>query len=77
MDMIAIIAALGVFLIAAPAFFFFGRKTGVKTELDRQGAAKATAEETTRRMLGEAERAARIWHLDRLNARLKTMGVSW
>jgi len=56
MDMIAIIAALGVFLIAAPAFFFFGRKTGVKTELDRQGAAKATAEETTRRMLGEAER---------------------
>ncbi len=54
----AIIAALGVFIIAAPAFFFLGRKSGAKTELDRQLSAKSTAEETSRRIVGEAERDA-------------------
>ncbi len=53
-----IIAALGVFLVAAPAFFFLGRRAGVSAELQRQSAAKATAEEASKRILGEAERDA-------------------
>jgi ribonucrease Y len=58
MDVIAIIAALGVFIVASPAFFFLGRRTGTRVERDRQIAAKATAEETARRIVGEAEREA-------------------
>src|SRR5579885_1940897 len=58
MDLIAIIAALGVLFVAAPAFFFFGRSAGAKTERERQAAAKATAEETSRRIIGDAEREA-------------------
>lgn len=56
MDVIAIIAALGVFVIAAPAFFLVGRSIGTKGELAKQAAAKATAEETSKRIIGEAER---------------------
>ncbi|HEY7861311.1 MAG TPA: ribonuclease Y [Gemmatimonadaceae bacterium] len=56
MDVIAIIAALGTLIIASPAFFFFGRKRGTASELARQSAAKATAEDTARRIVGEAER---------------------
>ncbi|HET7188186.1 MAG TPA: Rnase Y domain-containing protein, partial [Gemmatimonadaceae bacterium] len=56
----AIIAALGVLVIASPAFFFLGRKSGVgvgrEAELERQAAAKATAEETAKRILADAER---------------------
>src|SRR5690349_7536406 len=58
MDVIAIIAALGVFVVASPAFFFLGRKIGSGTERERQTAAKSTAEETSRRIIGEAEREA-------------------
>jgi ribonuclease Y len=58
MDVIAIIAALGVFIVASPAFFFLGRKIGRSAERERQTAAKATAEETSRRILAEAEREA-------------------
>ena len=58
MDVIALIAALGVFIIASPAFFILGRRTGARSERDRQAAAKATAEETSRRIVGEAERDA-------------------
>src|SRR5512143_1891469 len=58
MDVIAIIAALGVFIVASPAFFFLGRKVGGGAERERQTAAKATAEETSRRIIGEAEREA-------------------
>ena len=58
MDVIAIIAALGVFLVASPAFFILGRRTGARSERERQAAAKATAEETSRRILSEAERDA-------------------
>jgi ribonuclease Y len=58
MDVIAIIAALGVFIVASPAFFFLGRKIGRGAERERQTAAKATAEETSRRILAEAEREA-------------------
>jgi ribonucrease Y len=53
-----IIAALGVFLLASPAFFFLGRRAGASGEIQRQTAAKATAEETSKRILGEAERDA-------------------
>ncbi|HEY4216867.1 MAG TPA: ribonuclease Y [Gemmatimonadaceae bacterium] len=56
MNVIAISAALGVVVIAALAFFFLGRKSGTRAEHDRQAAAKSTAEETTRRMVSEAER---------------------
>src|SRR5690349_17466520 len=56
MDVIAIAAALGVFIVAAPAFFIFGRSAGRRTENERQAAAKATAEETSKRILSEAER---------------------
>jgi ribonuclease Y len=58
MNVIAIIAALGVFIVASPAFFFLGRKIGSGTERERQAAAKATAEETSKRIIGEAEREA-------------------
>ncbi len=56
MNVIAIIAALGVFVVAAPAFFILGKKNGTRAEHDRQAAAKSTAEETTKRMVAEAER---------------------
>ena len=50
-----IIAVLGVALVAAcPAFFIAGRKAGTRAELERQAAAKATAEESSRRIIGEA-----------------------
>jgi len=39
-------------------FFIFGRNTGSRTERERQAAAKATAEETSKRILAEAERDA-------------------
>ena len=56
MDVIAIAAALGVFIVASPAFFIFGRNAGQRTERERQAAAKATAEETSKRILSDAER---------------------
>jgi ribonucrease Y len=56
MDATAIIAALGVLVIASPAFFMLGRRTGAAAELRRQAAAKATAEETAKKIIGEAER---------------------
>src|SRR5258708_34445973 len=59
MDANVIIAVLGVVIVAAcPAFFIVGRKAGGKTEIERQGAAKATAEESSKRIVGEAEREA-------------------
>jgi len=58
MDVIAIAAALGVFIVAAPAFFIFGRNTGRSSERERQAAAKATAEETSKRIISDAEREA-------------------
>ena len=56
MNLTAIVAALGILVIAAPAFFVLGRNKGVRAEHDRQAAAKSTAEETSRRVLAEAER---------------------
>jgi ribonuclease Y len=55
---IPIIAALGALILASPAVFLFGRRGGTKIERERQAAAKATAEETSRRILGDAERDA-------------------
>jgi ribonuclease Y len=50
-------AVLGVLLVvASAAFFIFGRKTGTAAERERQAAAKATAEETARRILSDAEK---------------------
>jgi len=60
MDYMAIFAALGVLVIASPAFFFLGRKSGVgagkKSEIERLTAAKSTAEETAKRIISDAER---------------------
>jgi ribonuclease Y len=62
MDVTAVVAALGVLVVASPAFFIFGRqlgrRTGVREEHDRQAAARSTAEETSKRILGDAERDA-------------------
>jgi ribonuclease Y len=58
MNVAAILAALGVFIVASPAFFFFGRWLGAGNELRRQREAKSTAEETAQRVLGEANREA-------------------
>jgi ribonuclease Y len=56
MDVIAIVAALGASIVASAVFFFVGRGAGRKGELKRQAEAKATAEETSKRILAEAER---------------------
>ncbi|NUQ22059.1 MAG: ribonuclease Y [Gemmatimonadaceae bacterium] len=54
-----LIAALGTLtIVAAAAFFFVGRSTGAKAEIARQALARATAEETARRIVGDAEREA-------------------
>jgi ribonucrease Y len=54
-----IIAVLGaLILVASPAFFVLGRRAGEKSERDKQVSAKSTAEETSRRIVGEAEREA-------------------
>ena len=59
MDANVIVAVLGVVLVAAcPAFFIIGRKGGIRFEHDRQVAAKATADETAQRIVGEAQREA-------------------
>jgi ribonuclease Y len=51
-------AALGVALVASAAFFFVGRSFGRSAERRRQEAAKASAEETSKRILADAEREA-------------------
>jgi len=49
-------AGILLFVIAGAVFFFIGRKLGRNSELKRQQLAKATAEETAKRIIGEAER---------------------
>ena len=51
-------AGILLFLIAGAVFFFIGKKLGASAELRRQQQAKATADETAKRILGEAEREA-------------------
>src|SRR5688572_14417264 len=58
MSEVALLAALGVAVLALPALFVLGRKSGRSGEIARQSAAKATAEETSKRILAEAEREA-------------------
>src|SRR3954471_20574497 len=58
MNVIAIAAALGVLVIAAPAFFIFGRSSGVTGEKRKQVESKTTAEDTAKRIVGDAEREA-------------------
>ena len=58
MNEFALLAALGVSVVALPALFFVGRRTGTGAERARQAASKATAEETSKRIVGEAEREA-------------------
>ena len=55
----AIYAALGVLVVLASAvFFFIGRRLGQGSERALQAQSKSTAEETARRILGEAEQTA-------------------
>ena len=60
MDQMAILAALGAFVVAAAVFFVLGRSTGAssgrRAEIDRLTAAKSTAEETASRIIADAER---------------------
>jgi ribonuclease Y len=59
MNSTALSAALGVLVVlASAAFFFFGRRVGRSVERERQSLAKATAEQTAQRIVGEAEREA-------------------
>jgi ribonuclease Y len=58
MDVSTLVAALGVLILAGPAFFIAGRRAGASSEMRRQAAAKSTAEETVKRLVGEAEREA-------------------
>jgi ribonuclease Y len=51
-------AALGVLVLASAAFFFLGRRIGTAAEVKRLAAAKGTAEETSARIVTEAEREA-------------------
>jgi len=56
----ALLAAAGIllFAIAGAVFFVLGKKLGRNAELRRQQAAQATAEETAKRITGEAQREA-------------------
>ncbi len=60
MNDMAFIAVLGALVIALPAFFFFGRRSGMaagrRAEVERQAASKSTAEETAKRIIADAER---------------------
>src|SRR5437867_628335 len=58
MNATAIVAALGAVIVASPAFFILGRRMGVAAEVQRLTAAKATAEETAKRIVSDGEREA-------------------
>src|SRR5256885_4738855 len=58
MNSTALMAALGVLILALPALFIAGRRAGAASTVRRQLAAKATAEETSKRIISEAEREA-------------------
>jgi ribonucrease Y len=55
---ILIAASAALCIVASAAFFFFGRSRGRYQVLVEQKSAKATAEETAKRILGDAEREA-------------------
>src|SRR5205085_10778041 len=45
-------------ILATPAFFFLGRRSGTRSEQARLAAAKSGAEDTSKRIVGDAEREA-------------------
>jgi len=51
-------AGIALFVIASAVLFFIGRKLGGRGEIRRQQQARNTAEETSKRILSEAEREA-------------------
>ncbi|HEY7234783.1 MAG TPA: ribonuclease Y [Gemmatimonadaceae bacterium] len=54
-----LVAALGALIIASAAFFFFiGRRIGIAAEVRRLALTKSTAEETSKRIVSDAEREA-------------------
>ena len=57
-DTLLIAAVVALLVVASAAFFALGRSAGRTAEVKRQQAAKATADETARRIVGEAEREA-------------------
>jgi ribonucrease Y len=62
MNQMALVAVLGALVIALPAIFFFGRRSGMTAgqhaELERQRAAKSSADEIAKRIVDDAEREA-------------------
>ncbi len=60
MDFTAILAAGAILVLvaASAAFFFVGRRSGVSSEAARQTAAGISAEQTAKRIVGDAEREA-------------------
>lgn len=60
MDFTAILAAGAILVLVAAcaAFFILGRRAGIRQELAHQRAANASAEQTAKRIVGEAEREA-------------------
>jgi ribonuclease Y len=58
MESTAILAALGAFVLAAAAFFVIGRVMGQSALRKTQALAKASAEDTARRIVQEAQREA-------------------
>ena len=53
-----VLVAAALVVAASAAFFIIGRLTGRKSEIARQLAARATAEETAKRVLDDATREA-------------------
>jgi len=53
-----ILAGLGALAVASPVFFILGRRKGEGDSLRKQQAAKSTADDTSRRIIGDAEREA-------------------
>src|SRR6202162_1206277 len=51
-------AGIVLLVIASAVFLYIGRRIGGGTELPRQEQAHATAEETSKRIVGEAQREA-------------------
>jgi ribonuclease Y len=51
-------AGMVLFVIASAVFFYIGRRIGGRTEVRRQEQARTSAEETAKRIVGDAEREA-------------------
>ncbi|MFN2637176.1 MAG: ribonuclease Y [Gemmatimonadaceae bacterium] len=51
-------AGIGLFVLASAVFFFIGKRLGGRAEIRRQQDAHSTAEETAKRIVGDAQREA-------------------